>query len=126
MSQITGLFDLEVESDGRTTITTAAPIIAPTSVAPHFSQGIVGIGIARCRKEDRFSPEIGLYLSASRAMRNLLDQVEERALSAVETEEQARMRELGEDIAEGINDLIEGFNDAFARAGLGHFTVGSR
>lgn len=123
---VTGLFDLDIETDGRTTIATARPTIHPGTIAPQFSDGEEGVGIARCRKEDRFSENIGTYLAASRAIRELVDRVEQRALAAVETEQQARMRELGEDIAEGINDLIEGFNDAFAQAGLGHFTVGSR
>lgn len=124
--QITGLFELDLETDGRTTIVTARPSLNPFTIAPQFGDGLEGVGIARCRREDRFNPEIGTYLAASRAIANLVEQTEARALAAVETEQQALFREMGEDIADGVSDLIDSINEGFRRAGLGSLVVQPR
>lgn len=115
----------DVQIDGRTTIATARGLTpeewALIGVRPlryEFTEGLVGYGIARCRPEDHYDEGIGVYLAVTRAGRNLLEQIEQRALAAVQTQQQFEVIEAAEDAADAINELLDIIQRLASKAGV--------
>lgn len=75
-----------------------------------FGEGITGEGKAKCRKEDRFDPDIGISLATARATADFMRKLEEQVESQVRTEKQARVDELEDvfaDLKEALRRLAE-------------------
>lgn len=123
---IEALVNVDLELQGPTTIATVTPL-SPSQYAlrgqmplrPELSAGLVGVGIARCRSEDAYEASTGIYLATIRAHRQLLDQIEERALASVETTTQRRQRLAGEEFAAALNGVIGAFREVLDAAGIG-------
>lgn len=117
--------NVELELAGPTTIATVTP---PTpeqyrrrgqvAMRPEFTEGLSGVGIARCRPEDHYDQGIGIYLATIRAHQNFLEQVAQRVVASVETETEYQQRIAGERVAAALQEVVDSFNNALEAAGI--------
>lgn len=77
-------------------------------INPELTEGIVGHGKAKCRKDDHFEHGIGLEIAAARALIDYGQQCEERATLASRTERQFQ----ADAAAEALGEIAELFSQS--------------
>ena len=115
---------VEIDRDDRTTIVTVRPLddrqafnLGVSQIEPQFTEGLEGVGIARCRPEDHYDPQLGAYIATSRAIADLARATEARVVGLVRTEQEHQLDQLGERFSEAINEFVETYNGAMASVG---------
>lgn len=87
--------------------------LAAIPINPELTEGIVGHGKARCRKDDHYDEIIGLEIASARALADFASQAEVAAVGMVQTEQQFR----AEDLARGLEEIGAIFKNALDEIG---------
>ena len=75
-------------------------------INPELTASIIGVGKARCRKDDHYEEVVGLEIATARALADYASQAEERAVAVVRSERQAAVEASLNELGSLVESMI--------------------